>query len=332
MTDAVVGCVQRLQQLWERFARWQTPFSFVSALIPLLLALVFLSDLVFQHPGIHVNAVLVWTSLYLVAAIIPFVLGHHYPKWAGIGMVALVEVWSSFFLLFGQHPHAELNALLELPVIALYVGWFYSSVIARVFMGLSILRVGSALLWNPELGHGLGSPTIMVSYAVLIALFCFEGARAVRRQGETQAYTDPLTHALNRRGLLDAGAELRLRARRAGDVVSVAVVDFDAFKQLNDSGGHSAGDEALRDSVERWSAAIGMRGIAGHSGGIVVRLGGDEFVIVFRLGWEAAQSVLERVQAESPYSWSWGLVTVGATEELESAIERADALLYVAKE
>nr|WP_237464851.1 GGDEF domain-containing protein [Leucobacter luti] len=172
----------------------------------------------------------------------------------------------------------------------------------------------------------------MVSYAVLIALFCFEAARAVRRQGETQSLTDPLTGALNRRGLIAAGEELRERARRAREPVTVAIIDFDRFKQLNEHGGHSAGDEALRDSVARWSAAVGMRGITGRTGGIVARLGGDEFAVVFRQGYVEAQQQLERVREESPYSWSWGLVAVGATEELDDAIQRADALLYAAKE
>lgn len=321
-----------IRQAWSRLVRWQTPFSFVSALIPLLLALVLLADLAFPHHSISRRSVTIWMSVYLVAGLVPLVLGHRYPKWAGILMIGVMEVWSSIFLLAARHPHGEINALLELPVIALYVGWFYPSVVARVFMGLSLLRVMATLLWNPRLGEGLGSPTIMVSYSVLIALFCFEGARAVQRQGQVQYSTDPLTHALNRRGLIAAGAELRERAKRAGDSVSVAIIDFDRFKQLNDDGGHSAGDEALRDSAERWISAVRMRGISGRSGGIVSRLGGDEFVIVFRTGVASAEHQLERTLQESPYDWSWGVAAVAEDEDLDAAIERADARLYAAKD
>ncbi|WP_254909040.1 GGDEF domain-containing protein [Leucobacter sp. 7(1)] len=320
-----------VRQQADRLVRWQTPFSFVSSLIPLLLAVVLLSDLVLPHPGLHARSVVTWLSVYVVAGVVPLVLGHRYPRWAGIVMIAIIEVWSAMFLLTAQHPHAEINALLELPVIALYVGWFYSSVIARVFMACSVLRVAATLLWNPELGHGLGSPVIMVSYSVLIALFCFEGARGVRRLGQVQVSTDPLTLALNRRGLITAGAELRHRARRAGGAVSVALIDFDRFKQLNESGGHSAGDAALRDTVRRWITEVGMRGVSGRSGGIVSRLGGDEFVIVFLAERAVAQRQLERMAQSSAYAWSWGLVEVPEDEELDAAIVRADARLYAAK-
>lgn len=330
--DGIPGRVRAwLRDQISRLVRWQTPFSFVSALIPLLLAIVLLSDLLLPHPGLQIRSVVTWVSVYVIAGVVPLVFGHRYPRWAGIGMIAIIEVWSAMFLLTAQHPHAEINALLELPVIALYVGWFYTSVIARVFMACSALRVAATLLWNPELGHGLGSPFIMVSYSVLIALFCFEGARAVRRLGQVQVSTDPLTHALNRRGLVAAGAELRQRARRAGDSVSVALIDFDRFKQLNERGGHSAGDEALRDSVRRWSAEVGMRGITGRTGGIVSRLGGDEFVIVFRADQRAAQEQLEQVARASGYAWSWGLVELGNQEALDAAIERADARLYASR-
>ncbi|WP_440311847.1 diguanylate cyclase [Leucobacter chromiireducens] len=319
------------QAQWERFARWQTPFSIVSALIPLLLALVFLSDLLFPHPRIDASAVTLWLLVYLVAGVIPLVFGHRYPRWAGILMVALIEVWSSFFLVFVQHPHAEINALLELPVIALYVGWFYSGVVARMFMGLSILRVGLSLIWNPDLGHGLGSPTIMIAYSVFIALFCFEGARAVRRQGQVQARTDSLTGALNRRGLLMAADEFRQRARQAGEPVAVALIDFDDFRLLNEEGGHVAGDEALRENAEHWMRAVGMRGITGRSGGLVARLGGDEFVVVLRASRTDAATQLCEMRKRAGHAWSFGLVAVGAAEDLDAAIQRADAELYRAK-
>ncbi len=335
MSGVATGFANRAMQ-WkagrlERIFRWQTPFSFVSALIPLLLALVFFADLLFPHPGFNATNVALWASVYLVAAVVPLACGHRYPLWAGIVMVALVEGWSTLFLIRSSHAHAEINALLELPIIALYVGWFYPGLIARVFMGLSTIRVGAALVWNPDLGHGLGEPVIMVSFAVLVALFCFEGARAVRRQGQLQYFTDSLTRALNRRGLEEAGEELRRRARKAGEPVSVALIDFDRFRQLNEDGGHSAGDEALRSSVASWIEAVEMRGIAGRRGGIVARLGGDEFVLVFRTGSVAAQAQLERVRAAADYAWSWGIVDVAADEHLDAAIERADAKLLAVK-
>ena len=328
LTDAVAGDLERARALLRRFVRWQTPFSTVSALIPLMLVVVFASDLLIGHPHIERRMVVVWLIVYLVLTVIPLVLGRRYPLWAGLVVVAGMEAWSSYFMLFSRHSHTEINALLELPLVALYVAWFYPTVIAWTFIVLSMARVWSTLIWHPEMGSGIGSPVIMIGYAVIIMLFCFEGARAVRRQLFAQANTDPLTGALNRRGLAEAGPRAVRRARRTEEPLAVAVVDFDNFKRVNDAGGHAAGDAALRESVRGWSAMVGMRGSAGRGGGFVVRLGGDEFALVARTGAAELEERLHRAHEESSFSWSWGVVAVQTGEELDDAIARADGELY----
>ncbi|QZY52738.1 GGDEF domain-containing protein [Leucobacter tenebrionis] len=331
LTSIMARDMDRLAALVRRFVRWQTPFSVVSALVPLMLVIVFAVDLLIGHPGIHRRAVTLWLALYLVATLLPLVLGRRYPLWAGLLVVAGMEAWSSYFLVFSDHSHAEINALLELPLVALYVAWFYPAAVAWAFIVLSMLRVSVTLIWHPELGTGIGSPVIMIGYALIIMLFCFEGARAVRRQLTAQANVDAMTSALNRRGLAEAGPRAVRLARRAGEPLSVAVVDFDDFKRVNDLGGHAAGDAALRESVSAWSAMLGMRGYLGRGRGFVVRLGGDEFALVGRLGAGELGSELNRLHDESPFNWSWGVVAVQPGEGLNEAIANADAELYRAR-
>lgn len=331
-TVSVTGSVAaNASRLWLRFVQWQTTFSLLSSLLSLVLAVVFVSDLVFGHPHIERVAVALWLTLYAVAAVVPLVCGRRFPRWAGIVLVLGIEWWSTYFLLFAGHAHAEINALLELPMVALYLGWFYRSLIGRSLMALSISRDIVVLLVHPGLGHGVVSAGVTVAYAIIIAGFCFEGARAVRRQAYVQSITDPLTGALNRRGLLSQSHRLRAGARRRGEPVSVAVIDFDDFRMLNELGGHSAGDAALRDTVLSWQDLVGKRGRQARSGGIVARLGGDEFVLVFRRSVADASAQLCGLREASTYAWTWGAAALDSGDSLPDAISEADRRLYLAK-
>lgn len=315
-----------------RFVRWQTPFSFVSSMISLQLALVFVVDLTIGHPGLQHGMVALWLALYTFGATLPLVLGRRYTLGLGLIMAVGIELWSSYFLVFSQHAHAEINALIALPFSALYLGWFFPAHIAGPFMVLSTLRVCATIIWNPGFGEGVGSPLTLVSYSVLIALFTFGGARAVRKKVRLQAATDPLTGVLNRRGLRGAARRLRQRADRRDRPVTIAIIDFDDFKQVNEAGGHSSGDLALRESARAWRELVGMRGVWERSDGIVARVGGDEFVLLLQAGLDETEALLRESRSEAPHSWSWGAAAVHPSESLEAATARADDALYLAKQ
>ena len=123
-----------------------------------------------------------------------------------------------------------------------------------------------------------------------MAALAYEAARQ-REHLREQAATDGLTGLLNHRG-----SQERLRreieaAAESGGPLSVAVVDLDHFKRINDSHGHAEGDKALA------AAAAKLRSVV-RAGDAVGRLGGEEFVLVLPgVGGEAAAEAAERARA-----------------------------------
>jgi diguanylate cyclase (GGDEF)-like protein len=140
------------------------------------------------------------------------------------------------------------------------------------------------------------------------------------------AQLDPLTGLANRSGLRGALEHELARSRRSGRTLSVAVVDLDGFKTLNDEHGHLAGDQALVRLVQTWRS--GLRG-----GDLLARFGGDEFVIMFpeTSMWEATQVLHRLHRHEVACAWSAGLAAWDGTEKAAQLLQRADAALYRAK-
>lgn len=95
----------------------------------------------------------------------------------------------------------------------------------------------------------------------------------VRTQLASMVLSDPLTGCLNRRGFEQALAREISRASRAGTELALLVLDLDHFKTVNDTYGHTAGDEVLR-------AAGGLLLQTARVGDIVARVGGEEFAVL----------------------------------------------------
>nr|BFE66993.1 hypothetical protein GCM10020092_002940 [Actinoplanes digitatis] len=84
---------------------------------------------------------------------------------------------------------------------------------------------------------------------------------------------DPLTGLANRRELLEQATEI-FRARKADGMCAMLLIDLNHFKEVNDTLGHGAGDEVLREVANRLEASA-------SPGDLVARLGGDEFAVLF---------------------------------------------------
>ncbi|MCI0344270.1 MAG: GGDEF domain-containing protein, partial [Chloroflexi bacterium] len=107
-----------------------------------------------------------------------------------------------------------------------------------------------------------------------------------------QASHDPLTGLANRAVLTEALERALARATRAGSQVGLLFLDFDAFKEVNDALGHSAGDTVLVELASRIRRAV-------RADGVVARFGGDEFAVLIEDldGVEQAELVAARIHA-----------------------------------
>jgi diguanylate cyclase (GGDEF)-like protein len=162
----------------------------------------------------------------------------------------------------------------------------------------------------------------------------------VRVQLASMVLTDPLTGCLNRRGLDQALAREVARSMRAGSEMSLVAIDLDHFKNINDTYGHIAGDEVLRELG-------GLLVQTARAGDTVARTGGEEFSILlpdtepagaYRAGTRLCESVRNhdfRVNgARVQVTISVGVVSMSAGTEDGAAgnlKERADEALYAAK-
>ena len=149
-----------------------------------------------------------------------------------------------------------------------------------------------------------------------------------------QASSDALTGLANHRTLRERLTAETARASRHGSPLSVAVIDVDYFKQINDSGGHQAGDEMLI-----WVAGCLSR--LARSEDTLARVGGDEFVWVLPettreealVAVERARQLIAAVVTPMPcVSVSAGICDSSSTDDPTELIRRADRALYWSKQ
>ncbi len=161
-----------------------------------------------------------------------------------------------------------------------------------------------------------------------VKLLANEAANVIHRADilgrlSNMAQTDPLTGLPNRRAW-DASVE---QALSEGRNLTVAMLDFDHFKEYNDTHGHPAGDRLLKETAAMWLHMV-------RTGDLLARLGGEEFgLLLLDCDTEHATEVIERLRAAvcGNQTCSAGFAQREPDEEIETVMARADAALYEAK-
>lgn len=224
--------------------------------------------------------------------------------------------------------------LLPLSVVAWKVG-------TREAIALAVLAAGTwlvaDLLAGADYSHWL-VPTwnTLTRFSVFVLVI---GLLATLRNSLTTqtrlARLDPLTKVCNARSFMQEAEEMVDRCHEDGRPVTLTYIDLDDFKSINDTLGHSGGDDVLQAVAAALEEST-------RSTDLVARLGGDEFAVVLPgTGSAAAVTVLddmlERVRSNLKglpmnVTFSAGAVTLlVAPDSLDDAIQAADGLMYEVK-
>jgi len=269
----------------------------------------------------------------------------------------------------GGHVAIQLCFLLAAPEI----GFVFLSVVFLIF-GFGALRMTSRqaiiawtltmiglvpifLFTSTPIGLPIATPTervaAMLSYVLTIGQCAFVGLygstmrkmlydrsfelKAAYKRIEELAELDELTGASNRRSIMRMLEEEIARASRSGSPCSVALIDLDYFKRINDAYGHPTGDEVLRTFSITMFANIRSVDRFG-------RYGGEEFLLVLPdMDTGSAARALDRLRAiVADLEWSAfspgmkvtmsaGVATLKTNETSDTFLARADRALYAAK-
>lgn len=144
----------------------------------------------------------------------------------------------------------------------------------------------------------------------------------------TDAREDHLTGLANRRSWDERLEDELKRSSRSGAPISVALLDLDGFKAVNDRGGHQAGDSVLQEFAKSWLRVVR------HGGDFVARLGGDEFGLLAPGSTSSGVRTMahrhSRNETGGP-AYSLGVATWDGAETAGQLMHRADLSMYRSK-
>jgi diguanylate cyclase (GGDEF)-like protein len=232
-------------------------------------------------------------------------------------------------------PRVATISWLSLPVIALGSRFSMSGVVVGVVICMGLVL---AVAFGVDTQAVLNNPVVVFVPLGLVLVIGMLSVPLMRSdiQHRSDAVIDQLTGMLNRKALSTRSEELAQQALISGDPIGMIVCDLDHFKRINDTHGHSVGDDVLQEVAYTLRKHLRAFDLA-------YRLGGEEFLILLPgsdLGRsvELAERLRRRVAADPyagsvPVTMSFGVSASGQGEpfDYQEVFSEADAALYRAK-
>jgi len=248
-----------------------------------------------------------------------------------VALVAGLAVTDQYY---GQNFSTALFYVIPILAGTWYVGRSAGMVIA-LLSGTGLLITDWALKSGHHAVMEFWNAAFPFFFFVMLVLLVSLLKQAFAREEELSR-VDPLTGLYNRRHFSELAAGEIERAKRYGRPLSLAYIDLDNFKTVNDTLGHEAGDEVLTTIARVFGESL-------RSTDIIGRFGGDEFTIMLpEAGASAAATAVSKLMdgvTESmtgngwPVTMSLGLVTYEvAPPGLEEIVKEADTLMYSVKD
>jgi diguanylate cyclase (GGDEF)-like protein len=236
-------------------------------------------------------------------------------------------------------PELALSIFYLLPIML--VAWLvnrraavYISIVGALVWLLADLLSRAWYILPPAPWIPYWNAVVRLGFFVIITYILSALKQSTDRETE-RARTDYLTGLANLRHFYELAGDELSRARRFKRPLTIAYLDIDNFKLVNDGSGHVAGDLLLRKIAETIRSSIRIIDR-------LARVGGDEFVVLFpETGPDSVNSVIERIQKglrsvaqenQWPITFSMGVLTcVKTPDSVETMVGLADRLMYSVK-
>ena len=348
LTDKIISSLDERDKPIASIGLWASWGAGLSVLLFAILLLVY---------GFYLPA-LIWLAwvLFFIALPLINIRAHRLLSWPitlNLFLILLMPFLVDY-LLGGFSRLGYPGFVTVVPVIAIIfqrkriIFW---TVLSSFMLFVSILLEPTISL-SPRLPQGLaqawiGGSTIASVWLVALTIYYFTRQRdrafellaAEKEKLRQMATSDPLTGARNQRYFFEEGEQAHQLSLRYQHPYSILMLDLDNFKRVNDTYGHAAGDEVLRETVRRLQSGI-------RTVDILARYGGDEFILLLpETGIDEAVQAAERMldglrsrsidvgEAALTITASLGVAQSHPSrpETFQQAVERADQAAYRAK-